>query len=390
MKKIIIKLISLLDRVTKNLDILLFHSNPDYSDNSYALFKYLVINGYSEKYKLVWLTEGSPKKLKEKIKKEFKIELKVVSKKSIKGIFFYLRAKHVFFTHGLYFNAKSKKNKRINLWHGMPLKKIGKNIQNNLSKKYSKPFMNNNTTIATSEFFKKVMADSFWLRDEEVLVVGQPRNDLLFEKSNYFQKINLETKDFSKIFLWMPTFRKTIDSFYNEGDFEENKIGVLELEKIKEFNEILKEKRVLLLIKIHPLDIIQRIKIENTSNLKIIYPNDLEKLDEQLYPLLGEVDALLTDYSSVWIDFQITNKPVYFVMPDYDAYKNTRGFVFENFQNYSSYKIMKNYNDLIEFIRNIEIIYKIEDKKIENRLNDFFDNKSSERLIKKLKIWGEK
>lgn len=65
--------------------------------------------------------------------------------------------------------------------------------------------------IATSEIFRELMSKSFNNLDlSRVLLVGQPRNDLLFQKTDFFSKRNIQRTDYCSVGIWLPTFRTSI------------------------------------------------------------------------------------------------------------------------------------------------------------------------------------
>lgn len=56
----------------------------------------------------------------------------------------------------------------------------------------------------------------------------------------------------------------------------------------------------------------------------------LEKKQIKLYELIGISDGLLSDYSSVAVDYLLLDRPLGYVLADYNIYKEKRGFVFED------------------------------------------------------------
>ena len=46
-------------------------------------------------------------------------------------------------------------------------------------------------------------------------------------------------------------------------------------------------------------------------------------------PLLSSVDVLITDYSGVFVEFLVTDKPMIFLPYDKDEYEADRGFWFD-------------------------------------------------------------
>jgi len=53
----------------------------------------------------------------------------------------------------------------------------------------------------------------------------------------------------------------------------------------------------------------------------------LEKKQIKLYELIGISDGLLSDYSSVAVDYLLLDRPLGYVLADYNIYKEKRGFV---------------------------------------------------------------
>ena len=49
-----------------------------------------------------------------------------------------------------------------------------------------------------------------------------------------------------------------------------------------------------------------------------------------MYEFLAQTDALISDYSSVAVDYLIVDRPIAFALQDYEEYKRTRGFVFDD------------------------------------------------------------
>ncbi|WP_320046303.1 CDP-glycerol glycerophosphotransferase family protein [uncultured Ilyobacter sp.] len=386
MKRTACQLIQILDNLTLKKNRIIFHSYPDYSDNSYALFKYFLKKKL--KYEIIWLVDKCPlDEIKEKIKKEFGVNIKVYKKSSVSGILSYLSSKYVFFTHGLYGGIVSGKNKkRINLWHGMQLKRMGK-----LDKKDSlnKNFTKQDFVIATSNLYKDINSEMFNLKKSNVLITGQPRNDLLFEDTNFFKKTGINSDIYKKLIIWMPTYRNAIDGKRNDGLNQKNYISIFKISELEELNEFLKKMEVFLLIKIHPMDIINKLSIKNYSNLLVLKSGYLQKINEQLYPLLGKFDALITDYSSVYVDFLILNRPIAFVNTDEEQYSKYRGFVFKNYKEYMPGEFIKTKQSFYKFIQDLvneKDKYYLKRSRVNKAFNKYFDNKSCERLIEKLKL----
>ena len=117
LRKLLLHIIYCLDIISiKNKNWILFASQPDFSDNASAFFKYILEKKErNENCKIIWLVDN----INNKIDCENKIQnctnslnatIIVVTKNSIFGLWYYLRSKFVFFTHGVYLGIKIPKN----------------------------------------------------------------------------------------------------------------------------------------------------------------------------------------------------------------------------------------------------------------------------------------
>jgi len=360
--------------------VICFNSFPDYSDNAFALFKCMCDNKRGNDYKLVWLIndKGNFSSLQKIINQDYP-GIFVYKKSSLRGIYNYIISRYVFYTHGILgsLNLKQHSDKFINLWHGMPLKKIGLLEQSGI---HRKTVPNVDYTIATSRVFVKLMAGIFGIPEKSVLCVGQPRNDLLNIPTDYFEKAGLNITHYKKIGIWLPTYRYSINSHEQrqDGDYHEGFIGFCNQEDLKELDTYLKVINHLLLIKIHPMDKMQFFKFEKFTNIHIIKP---QNFNSQLYPLLGKCDYMLTDFSSVMFDYEILERPMGFVCPDIEKYSANRGFVFYNVREVMPGPIINNLEELKSFITNNKYIT----PSIE--FNLYKDSMASKRILDFLKIY---
>ena len=369
--KVIHALLSLAVRlIPRSRNILVFSSFPDYTDNAFAMQEYLKKNRPG-KYKCIWLYSD-----KESVGKYPGV--KGYYKYTVKAFYYYARARYVFSTHGIFdFLKFNSQNKIVNLWHGMPLKRIGCMDANGGGVMSAKA----DYLIATSPFFQDIMAKSFNnISLDKVLVVGQPRNDLMYEKSDFFSNRNIDTSSYKSIGIWLPTYRQSIiGDIRRDGVFNEDGISFLSMDDLHRLDGFLQENASLLIVKLHPMDALQEVDFGGFKNLVIVKPKELR---EPLYPLLGACHYLLTDYSSVWIDYCILKRPIGFVMNDVEEYKDSRGLTIENLDENLPGYIVDTYGKLTEFIECLPQF-----KEVNSELfNLYCDNKASERLARVLNL----
>ena len=325
--------------VTKSGDLVLFTSFPDFSDNAFAYFlHHFQVTGGSFKY--VWLVLEERKEFNEKMinsylgSTEWKRVTRIVPKRSFGGVWSYLRAKEIYFTHGFYTGLRSaKEQRRIYLSHGMPLKAVGH--LNRFGDPKTIPY--SDYTIATSPFFQKIVAKAFGLPKERVLVTGLPRNDLLFEPKDCLERFGLPRG--KKIVFWAPTFRRALGKEMKDGRFG----GGLPLlgSDLTDFDSFLSSLDAHLLIKLHPMDRLNRSDFGSYENITIIRNDDLLQKGCQLYSLLGQADLLITDYSSIFVDYLLLDRPIIFAIHDLEEYRRSRDFVVEDPLQYMPGPIVK-------------------------------------------------
>ena len=328
--RLALRFISILNRIipkaeSKNI----FISSPDFSDNSFALFRYMAEH-YHDNKEYIWLVDKIDDLLDyENMLRRYVVapetvmeSIKIVSKKSLPGIWAFMRSKYVFFTHGFYLGVSlSKSQVRVNLWHGMPLKAIGYlNSHGN-----DKSIPRCNYVIATSLIFQEIMSRVFAVDKDKVLVVGQPRYDLIGEEKNCLNKFGIDKAEYKKIIFWTPTYRRSVDGKIKDGDCFSLDKNVLE-----SINQYAAQNSIYFIIKLHPMDSLNRENFLNLSHISVLKNEDMLKESCQLVSLLNDIDILITDFSSIYIDFLLLGKPMIFFIPDFEQYMTMRGFIVDN------------------------------------------------------------
>ena len=182
-----------------------FVSSPDLSDSCFALFERVLHSTESQKFRLVWLVD-KPVAAKLSLERQFLKEeignVLVVKRRSLRGLLAFLRCRYVFLSHGTFWFVRSGDHQTIvELWHGMPIKAIGAFDGKSPGEV---PFMH--YSVATSGFFADIVAKSFYIPRDRVLVTGLPRNQLLFQAEERYVDIKRRR---SKLVVWLPTYRSS-------------------------------------------------------------------------------------------------------------------------------------------------------------------------------------
>jgi CDP-glycerol glycerophosphotransferase (TagB/SpsB family) len=341
---------------------IVYHSFPDFSDNSFAIFVY-ICNNYKE-YSNIWLVKDTALKHRYynlAMNYTNNNNLLIVKKNSFLGVFHYLTANFVFHTHGIFnmFGLISTQ-KKISLWHGMPIKNIGYLIE---PKK--KGVLISDYHISTSVFFQNIISKAFKTPLDSVLIVGQTRYDFLVESEISINHLFGSSKKYKKTILWMPTYRKSvIGEIRIDGEVNPD-IDFLSAKSLSKINQILIKTESICYVKLHPMDYLQVEDFKSYSNFVFIDNDSFIDKGIALYSVFNSVDILLTDFSSIYIDFLLLNKPIGFIFSDYEEFKNSRGFVFSDAKKYMPGGIITSIAKL-EFFLN-EVILKNNDNYIKER-----------------------
>ena len=105
-----------------------------------------------------------------------------------------------------------------------------------------------------------------------------------------------------------------------------------------------------------------------------------------VYTLLRNADALITDYSSVYFDYMLLDRPIAFATGDIDFYNEERGFIFENPKEYMPGMEIKNIYDVEKFIAdtiNGMDEFKEARHQVNEKVNYYKDGDSCERIAKR-------
>lgn len=363
--------------VPKKQNQIIFYSMPDFSDNSKALYEEMLKQGLHKKYSLVWVVKQPEKYIM------INQNTKFVAHKSVKGIWEFMRSRYIIRTHSFMGNKYVKRKQyTVNLFHGQPLKGIG--TTENPPKKMSK----NNFEFmpVTSDFFRMTMSVCFNTEISRIFITGLPRNDFLFDTKGVLQSLGIK-QEYRKIIIWMPTFRNS-KSGYNDGMQSETGLPIIAQNDLSLLNEYLHRKNVLLIVKLHPWADRGSIIKDKHSNI-LLLEQDMIPTDYSLYNVIGATDVLLTDYSSVYIDYLILNKPIGFVFDDIEKYKQTRGGLYEDMIDYMPGEKINTTEQLYKFIDDIcedKDIYKEEREQIIRMFYKYRDNQSCKRIIDKMEL----
>lgn len=348
-----------------------------YKENSKYLFEYMVANHPDFDCTFVTDSEAVRKMLEER-------HLPCVLNDSLKGIRKIVRADAVFCSQNMNdirYAFKKRKRTYYYMSHGQAYKNCRETLPKNLIKRISTiQKLKNNTEAffcgtysvadsefvpATSDFLSPHMATCIG-HSVPVEVVGMPRNDVLLADNDSNAQTWSERFPGKKIVTYMPTHR-----LYGKGQ-----VTPTPFRNNAAVQQWLRENNTVLLIKQHP---------NMVRNMTDIFSNDViidiskEKNDPQ--HILKYTDVLISDYSSVFIDYLMLNRPVLFYI--YDNYADVEGAMYDIDGDFP-HNFCYNEDELFEKIKESVILPQSTAPSSETiaKYHKFVDSNSCERYFK--------
>lgn len=282
--------------------------------------------------------------------------------------------------------------KKILLQHGVPIKKIGRDIDNTDSLFY-KCFYGNffermgirllqpwwaeqyDLIPSTSEYCSKCFQTAFNVSKQKTPITGFPRNDAMIkggiaDKVSYSEDKGLIKSNYDNVVIYMPTFR--------DSQREKREIPI----KWEKLESLFRKNNSLFCLKLHPNERFS-FSFEKFSHIKILDP------DIDIYPLFKNTDILITDYSSVSLDFMSIGRDIIFYTYDLKEYKEKdRSLYIELEEVIGQLPSAQNFNELYQLLK-----LKLKNASVSKstilgadvRFHKYNDGKSSERVMAKIR-----
>ncbi|MDV7718988.1 ribitolphosphotransferase [Pediococcus ethanolidurans] len=225
---------------------------------------------------------------------------------------YYIATSHLFiiddYFFPLYSLKKHRKNIVIQTWHAIgTLKKIGLSLPN-AQNSVIKPHTNYDWVVVNTAADRQAYADAFDINRNHVLPLGEPMLDVIAHTP-----IKLTPKHTKKI-LYSPTYRQN----------DSKKVLAAVTALIKAAPELKEDWEIY--ISIHPYVNMK----ENLHNL----PKNIHLFQDpaRVKAMMPTMDAFITDYSSLLLNFSYFERPILLFTPDYQEYVQKQGFYVNYFE----------------------------------------------------------
>jgi CDP-glycerol glycerophosphotransferase (TagB/SpsB family) len=366
LRKISRDLIAIFTKRIKNRIILIKESSS--GSNSYALWKFA----------------------SENIKNKYELKVYQDSLDEGQGIIHYIKkyrlissSQLIITTHASY--KPSKNHIHLQLWHGCSTKNSGIFEQNDDQQKFILPWRNVDYIMSYSKTYTTFLNAQMLSAPWKYRITGAPRNDFLFHSdgASNLNRIFGDAIKGKKIIFYLPTYKKNNSNCWSED--KPNIFGFPEF-VIKKFDKFLLDSNCKLIFKPHPHENSEVLNFKNKNklnNILIFSDEDLSSNYLDLYELLNGSDILITDYSSVFYDYLLLDKPMIFAPVDIDSRLENDGFLIESFENWAPGPKAYDQDELqIEISKCLEKKDYYAEKRawMRNLHHRYKDGKSSERL----------
>ncbi len=326
--------------VSRKPNLWVFGTNFNgYKDNSRYLFEY--VSDSEPDVKAIWIS--GKRTVAKAIRKDGRI---AYWRYSFLGMLAALRGGAFIYCHNLNdINLWLKHGAlKLNLWHGIPFKKIGEDIHSGPLKKIRHPeglfqkvfaFLHSPHLLdktffllATSKKVKTKFAKAFGIPEKQVIEFG-------YSRLKPFYQLNEKPKSwesFKYVALYMPTFRDGNPHFLTEA-----------FPSPEELNETCRLNDTLFVFKLHPITSqtdLERFK--GFSNIEVL------PKEHEIYTSMTHTDFLITDYSSVALEYTALNKPILIYAYDLDDYQRSSRELYYDFRELFTGKIIESFSELLE------------------------------------------
>lgn len=335
-----------------NRKLIVLEGSKSYDDSTRTLFEEMLCLGLNKKYDFVWVLEH-PERFSQLAKLDGVRVVRYVNSwvslrhlpDLVKLSFFGSRAAlHVYSNMPVCFRY-TPGQKSMYLSHGIPLK----NVRGILGR------VNDDYVCATSDFEARLMQEAVGCLPSKMRITGFPRNDDLIRGLPRGSSFLAEYEGMKKI-IWMPTFRhlrrhSVVEHARNDLSVDrDNEVPLLTKESMQELNACLRKHNAILIIKYHPLQDMSFVEPYSLSNVRTLTREDLEREGLNFYQALGGFDALITDYSSVGLDWLLLDKPVAYDISDIKEYADGLGFMVDDPLEYMPGDKITTCQDIRDFI----------------------------------------
>ncbi len=307
-----------------------------------------------------------------------RVPVRAVPKWSVRGLVHYLTARHVMTTSNLHGNLRPPATQNVvALWHGEPPTKASGLFEG------SGPLRATYAPVC-STVGRAYRSAEFDIPPLQVPIVGAPRNDRMLQADSRAVRQAVLGQDADRTtFLWMPSYRVTDFGGKLRSDVSGGRAeGTFPPQELRRIDDWLVEHDARTVLKVHHRDS-SRFAGDYRA-IRVLRQGELEQRGLTIYPVLSAFDALITDMSSVWVDYLLLDKPILFAFPDIEDYRDGRGLNLEPFEHWVPGPFARTTDELLQAMADVvdgRDPMAEERRRARLRFHQFADSRSAARLL---------
>jgi len=306
------------------------------------------------------------------------VPVRTVAKWSLRGLAHYLTAQHVMTTGSIHGNLRPPRRQNVvALWHGEPPTKTTARFegQGGVRATYAP---------VCSTVGRAYRSVEFDVPPLQVPIVGAPRNDRMLRADRAAVRRTLLGGDADRTTLvWMPSYRVATWKGQLRSDVAGAGPGVpFPVEDVRRIDDWLHAQGARIVVKVHHRD--ATAFPTDCRAITVLTQGDLESRGLTLYPALSAFDGLITDMSSVWVDYLLVDRPMVFAFPDVEHYRQGRGLNLEPFEHWVPGPFAHTVDDLLPALADVVAgrdPMAEERRRARARFHQFADDRSAQRLL---------
>jgi CDP-glycerol glycerophosphotransferase (TagB/SpsB family) len=349
------------------------HSVPNLDDTTLALLAEL---RHRDKKVVILLDDGVTDV---QIQPEHRSFVRLVPKQSARAMWHFVRSKSVITTHGLYGGLRPPPGQTVvNVWHGELTKQIARYDE-------QKPVVASLAPV-TSGIGRAFRCAEFGMHPRQVIVTGAPRNDRLLRCDPAEVRARLQIPaDCARVHIWLPTYRRSVRGQIRVDSIDYPAGLPISTSDAVQLDAWLRQRNDIVIGKLHPLA--DRSELPPLQHLRILTDRELRTAGVTLYELLGASNALITDISSVWIDYLLLDRPIVGVFPDRAEFSAGRGLLLEPYDEWFPGPLVTTVSGLMHELANLEHDPDQEKRRsLAHKLHAHRDARSSARLLDAMQL----
>ena len=377
----VIKLCSLMPLREKTI---VLRSIPDFSDNAHAFYDYMCREHGEEGYTLVWLVVD-PSEYADRASKHRRFVRCEGNGLLLKRDFYLAVAKYVIFTHSAPIRKWRRGQLFIGTTHSASQLK-GEDVRQQSERRIVFP----DYKLRCGQDGLERMMQTSGMPADRFLVLGMPRLDLLFRHRECVTTLFPGVQPKLTV-IALETYKQSSKGWQDSEAQSSYGLNIIEDQQtLTALDKALAQRGILLIVKPHPLQDLSHVEMNRLESIRFVTDRKLADAGVQLYQLVENCGALLTDYSSIYYDYLFLDRPIGFMIGDLEAYK--RGFIIDDPLSEMTGPKIRSVLELIAFMDDVlagKDDYRQERAALKDRVFKYQDDKNCERLFNFLKAHGK-